>query len=358
MPEERKVAHVRFASAAAAESRLDRLLQDELPRRIGQPLSRGQIRTLILAGVIRVDGRLERGAGRVVAPGARIEASIRLDRLRRGVSGLSSPPRILHDDADLLAVSKLSGLLTHPSADPARPSLVGQLRSWLAEAGRDDHLGVHQRLDAETSGVIVFGRSAAADAALARQFAARAVGKTYHALTPRLARLPALEWRCEEPLAPAGTGRTARMVPDPHGVPATTLFRVVRALARGLLIEARPLTGRKHQIRAHLARAGLPILGDARYGGPLAVGGRTVRRAMLHAFRLELRHPRTGRVLRVEAGYPADFSRLLDELSGEDGVGRPEPGRPQGRVVPARSSSKHQGPGRVGRSRAIRRAAR
>jgi 23S rRNA pseudouridine1911/1915/1917 synthase len=349
---------LRFNVSRAEACRLDRLLWEELPSRVGRLLSRGQIRTLILAGVIRVDGRPERGPSHAVAPGARLEASIRLERLRGGAPEAVLSPRVLHDDADLLAVSKPPGLLTHPSADPARPSLVSQLRAWLAEAGRDEHLGVHQRLDAETSGVIAFGRSAAADAALARQFAARTVGKTYHALTVRPPRLPAREWRCEEPLVQEGTGRTARMVARPGGSPATTVFRVLRVLARGLLVEARPLTGRKHQIRAHLSGADLPILGDIRYGGPAMVEGRSVRRVMLHAARLEVEHPVTGRGLRIEAGHPPDFERLLRELGNDDVRDRRERRRGQGGGVLPRSSSKRQAPARVGRSRAARRAAR
>jgi 23S rRNA pseudouridine1911/1915/1917 synthase len=358
MPEPSRVLRLSFTVARADACRLDRLLWEELPGRVGRPLSRGQIRTLILGGVIHVEGRPERGPGHLVAPGARLTASIRLERLRRAASGVVPPPRILHDDGDLLAVSKPPGLLTHPSADPARPSLVGQLRAWLAEAGRDDHLGVHQRLDAETSGVIAFGRSAAADAALARQFAARSVGKTYHALTLRPARPSRSEWRSEEPLVQEGTGRSARMVARQGGSPATTVFRVLRVLARGLLVEARPLTGRKHQIRAHLAGAGLPILGDVRYGGPATVEGRSVRRVMLHAVRLEIEHPVTARALRIEAGYPADFETLLRELRSDEVPNRRDRRRGQGGGAPARSASRRQTPARVGRSRAARRAAR
>jgi 23S rRNA-/tRNA-specific pseudouridylate synthase len=88
---------------------------------------------------------------------------------------------------------------------------------------------------------------------------------------------------------------------------AETAFRVVRALPRVLLIEARPSTGRKHQIRIQLAGRGLPILGDVRYG-PRAQG---VPRVMLHALRLELRHPATGEPLAVTSPYPPDFSERL-----------------------------------------------
>jgi 23S rRNA pseudouridine1911/1915/1917 synthase len=312
-----KPAPLKLRFVARSSGRLDRLLADELPARVGRPLSRGQVRTLILAGVLRVDGRPEHRPARTVAAGSLLEGEVRLDRLRSRTQETPAALEILHDDSDLLVVNKPPGLLTHPGADPARPSLTSALRSWLEAAGRDTHLGVHQRLDAETSGVIAFGRNAAADAALSRQFAAREVGKTYYALTARPARPPQREWRAEEALALRGSGRSARMVPDSRGAPAVTRLRLQGLFERGLLIEAHPLSGRKHQIRAHLAAAGLPILGDTRYGGATALGSRAVPRVMLHAARLEIRHPRTGRPLKLEVAPPPDFASLLEALRGE-----------------------------------------
>ena len=94
-----------------------------------------------------------------------------------------------------------------------------------------------------------------------------------------------------------------------------TEFAVLEARPRGLLVEARPRTGRKHQIRIHLAQAGMPILGDTRYGGDTAAAPRV----MLHAARLTLRHPLTGVQLSVTSPPPADFRALLERLRSKGG---------------------------------------
>ena len=107
------------------------------------------------------------------------------------------------------------------------------------------------------------------------------------------------------------------------GSPAETEFEVLQAGARALLVRARPRTGRKHQVRAHLAASGMPLLGDVLYGGPAQVGPHPVGRPMLHAARLELRHPVTGVPLALEAPWPPDMvalARILGlPLGGERG---------------------------------------
>jgi 23S rRNA-/tRNA-specific pseudouridylate synthase len=97
------------------------------------------------------------------------------------------------------------------------------------------------------------------------------------------------------------------------GQPAETRFRLIEDLGRALLVEARPLTGRKHQVRAHLACSGCPVLGDALYGPGLR-SPVPVARGLLHARRLELRHPLTGALLRIESPRPADFEAVLAAL--------------------------------------------
>ena len=211
-----------------------------------------------------------------------------------------------------MAVSKPPGLPTHETVDPRRPHLVGLLTSLLSRrdpgASPSDRvrLGIHQRLDRDTSGVILFTKHRAADAELARQFAERGVVKTYHALTSLHPRAPAREWSVRSEIR-AQPGVTQE---------AQTDFRLMESLPRGLLLEARPHTGRKHQIRVHLAEAGLPILGDERYGQGSAPS-RQVPRLMLHAFRLELVHPATGRPLVIESPWPQDFRRVVELLRAE-----------------------------------------
>jgi RluA family pseudouridine synthase len=301
------------AKAGDAGRRLDEWAQDWLGQALGYPVSRSDVRRFIMAGAVRMEGAPLRRPAVAIGAGRRIEAVLRPGALRPPAA---SPPElkdadILFEDEWLIAVSKPPGMPTHETVDPRRPHLVGLLSSFLATresaraAGPEVRLGIHQRLDRDTSGVILFTKDRRADAELASQFEDRRVVKTYHALTAGPARIPADEWSAGSPVSPR-PGVTQEALTD---------FRLLGRWPGGLLVEAHPRTGRKHQIRVHLALAGLPILGDERYGGG-AVGA-LAPRLMLHAFRVELRHPGTGRALSIESPWPADFETVRDLLRAE-----------------------------------------
>ena len=320
---------------------------------LAAPPSRSAVRRLIMAGALRVDGRPARSPAMAIEPGARLQATIRGGGLvpPPGPSTLD-PSRVLFEDAGLIAVDKPAGLPTVATADPRRTHLVGLVQRLLAgrQSPRDPlpYLGVHQRLDRDTSGVVLFTKDPAVNSALAAQFAAREVAKTYVALTARPARLPPSAWRAEASVDPDADG-AART----RGRPAVTDFRLVEALARALVVEARPRTGRKHQIRIHLARAGLPILGDDAYGGAAA---RRAPRLMLHAARLELRHPKGDARVGIESPLPADFESLLARLREE---ASPPRRRTRGRRRAGRGARRAPGGGARGASeRRARRGAR
>jgi RluA family pseudouridine synthase len=263
-----------------------------------------------MAGGLRVAGQPLRAPGRLIEAGASLDLVVRPDLLRRddGPSSLDEA-RVLYEDDALIAVDKPPRLATVASADPRRPHLVGLVERLLGSRtapGRKipaSGLGVHQRLDQDTSGIVLFVKDPAANAALAAQFAEHAVEKTYLALTGRPARLPPKTWRNDTALEDARDAERGSRA-------ALTDFTIVEALPRGLLVEARPRTGRKHQIRIHLAQAGMPILGDRRYGGDTAAAPRV----MLHAARLRLRHPITGAPLSLASPIPADFRAVLERL--------------------------------------------
>ena len=259
-----------------------------------------------MAGAIRMEGAAWRRPAIAVVAGRRVDAALRPEPGRPPESPTLSRADILFEDVWLVAVNKPAGLPTHETVDPRRPHLVGSLTRLLSEGvsgEREVRLGIHQRLDRDTSGVILFTKDRAADASLARQFEERAIVKTYHAITAPRVPLPSHEW-----------SRRSKVESRPGlAQDAETDFRLLQTFPRGLLIEARPRTGRKHQIRVHLAEDGLPILGDERYGRGAGEG----QRLMLHAFRLELRHPSTGLPLAIESPWPVDFRQVLDRLRAD-----------------------------------------
>lgn len=320
-----RLRHVVTASQAGL--RLDAWLGRWLQRELRVDLSKSAVRRVIMAGTVAVDGRPSRRPGLVLENGHRIDARIDLDRLP--VTPASRPVaqaswlanRTLFEDRWLLAVDKPPGLLLHASADPRRSDLVTIVRRLLAaRPGRgtspDIHLGVHHRLDVDTSGVVLFTVDPAANAGLARAFTLRQVEKVYHAIVARPASSPPRAWSCRARLASAGTGRRARMIENDEGVPAETSFVVRERVREALLVEARPATGRKHQVRAHLAISGLPILGDERYGGAGGAGGVSAPRVMLHARALRLSHPVLGTPLEIVCPYADDFRGVWLRLGG------------------------------------------
>jgi RluA family pseudouridine synthase len=216
--------------------------------------------------------------------------------------------RILYIDDALLVVDKPAGLPTLVDGwNPEAPYLLGLLREKYGP------LWVVHRLDRETSGVIVFARTAEAHRSLNMQFEGRKmerVEKVYHAVAAG-----APEWDEKTVKLPlrSNAGHRHRTVVNPRrGKPAHTDFRVLRRLDKYTLVEAQPHTGRTHQIRVHLAAVGLPIVGDKLYGPP-ADGDEinTIPRAALHAYSLRLLHPTMGRKVVFEAPYPDDFKQLL-----------------------------------------------
>jgi tRNA pseudouridine32 synthase/23S rRNA pseudouridine746 synthase len=230
-------------------------------------------------------------------------------------------PAVLHLDAALLGVDKPPGRLVIPGRAGGEPSLREELE---ALHGR---LWVVHRLDRGTSGVLLFARTAEAHRAVNLQFERGRPEKVYLAL---VAGLPGEEaFRVELALAPARRGRMRPARPGEAGKPAATAFRVVERFPAvdgrpaATLLEARPVTGRTHQLRVHLAAAGHPLLVDADYGAAAALrgpAGPVLARTPLHAARLTLEHPAGGR-LTLEAPLPPDLQAALRLLRGP--VSRP-----------------------------------
>ncbi len=225
--------------------------------------------------------------------------------------------KILWQDEALLVVDKPAGLPTLPDGwNASAPYLKGLLE---AQVGR---VWVIHRLDRETSGVIVLGRSAEAHRELNRQFEQRLVQKVYHALVHGA---PAWEQQSVNLPLRINVGHRHRTIVDAHtGKPAMTGLRLLEAWENAGIIEAIPTTGRTHQIRVHLAAIGHPILGDALYGEvgrpgerpAVSIAGLPIQRAALHARSITFTHPVSGERLQIEVEYPQDFQDTIDFLRG------------------------------------------
>jgi 23S rRNA (cytosine1962-C5)-methyltransferase len=215
---------------------------------------------------------------------------------------------VLYRDAFIVAVDKPAGVPCQ-SPDASQPDdLVSLLARRIARltgaAEQDVYVGTHQRLDQETSGVVVYSLDRSANASLSEQFAQRRVEKRYVAAVS--GRPPAPGTLLEAQLVPAGDGkmRVGHAAERGAKLARTRILEVERRGERSLLTLAIE-TGRTHQIRAQLAHAGCPIVGDALYGGAPAL------RVFLHAERIALAHPQTGEALSLSAAIPYEFRAWL-----------------------------------------------
>lgn len=261
---------------------------------------------MVARGGVRVDGRVERRAGFVVRTGARVEAEVRGGEQK----ALPVPPAdlvVLFEDPWLLAVDKPAGVPTHATLDPGRSHLHAMVQALLAARhapGPDSvpYVGIHHRLDRDTSGVVLFTVDRAANPGMAALFAGRAIEKRYVALVQGNGQPPSA-WEVRDHLGPVGrVGKTTRFgAVRSGGDPAHSEFRTLAARGSGRwLVEGVPHTGRTHQLRVHLAASGVPIVGDRLYGGPPG------ERVLLHARSLRFTHPLTGAAILVEAPVPVE----------------------------------------------------
>jgi RluA family pseudouridine synthase len=211
---------------------------------------------------------------------------------------------LLWSDNSLLAVNKPSGMLTLPDGyDKTLPHLRSILEPTF---GR---LWIVHRLDRDTSGIIVLARNADAHRHLNTQFQEKRVSKLYHALV--LGQPPWDNLIINDPLRPDGDRRHRTVVDSARGKLAITELRVLSRFEGYSLLEAAPLTGRPHQIRAHLKHAGYPILADPLYGNPTHPCQTLLPRLGLHALSLTLFHPKTEEAMKLAAPYPKDFANLI-----------------------------------------------
>jgi 23S rRNA pseudouridine1911/1915/1917 synthase len=225
--------------------------------------------------------------------------------------GEAIPLDIIYEDDALLALNKQPGLVVHPAVGHWTGTLVNALvhhrGSQLAQRAGEERSGLVHRLDKDTSGLILIAKTDEAHERLAHAFAEREVKKIYRALCWGTFRRASGE--CRGAIGRHRVHRQKMTVQKTGGRQAHTDYRVLQQGVHGAEVECLLHTGRTHQIRVHLAHLLHPIWGDLVYGGrphPLA-DGYVPPRQMLHAARIEIAHPLTGKLLQLEAPVPEDY---------------------------------------------------
>jgi 23S rRNA pseudouridine1911/1915/1917 synthase len=327
------------ATAEAKGQRLDLFLTLQL-----EGVSRSRVQLLLNQGDVMVNGKCEK-ASLKLRGGERIDITGEPHPAPLRATAEEIPLDVIYEDADLAVINKPAGMMVHAGSGQNeearnRGTLVNALLfrfKALSSTGGDLRPGIVHRLDKETSGLIVVAKNDRTHAALAELFASRQIKKTYIALVQG-------EMERAKGTINAGVGRDpmrrTRMTTKPLGEARTavTHYEVVRRLANRFgkftLVRVRIETGRTHQIRVHMASIGHPVVGDSLYGGAghltdqvasqAAISKAARRRAeperlglgrnFLHAARLEFPHPRTGKLLQLEAPLPAELEVFLRRM--------------------------------------------
>lgn len=292
---------VTTVSAGQAPRRLDVFVATQTAH-----LSRASAQRWIDGGLITVNGRRTKPA-RLIRPGDVIICHVPA-REPPAVEPEPLALRVLHEDTELLMIDKPPGLVMHPGPGHWTGTLLNGLVHHVGPGeGRRARPGLVHRLDKGTSGVLVIAKTDAAHRDLSRQFHAHSVHRVYLALVAGAVRRGGLIDR-----ALGRDPRDRRRVSARSAAPrrAVTEYRVAERLGPdATLVEARPRTGRMHQIRVHLASIGHAVLGDASYG--TAPGDPVLGRPMLHAAVLGFVHPATGKYVEFHAPLPADMESAV-----------------------------------------------
>jgi len=294
---------VTTVSAGQAPRRLDVFVATQTAH-----LSRAAAQRWIDGGLITVNGRQTKPA-RLIRPGDVITCHVPV-REPPPVEPEPLALRVLHEDGEILVIDKPPGLVMHPGPGHWKGTLLNALVHHVGDEsgdGRRARPGLVHRLDKGTSGVLVIAKTDAAHRDLSRQFRAHSVHRVYLALVAGGVRRGGL---IERALGRDTRDRRRVSTRSPATRRAVTEYRVAERLGPDVtLVEARPRTGRTHQIRVHLASIGHPVLGDASYG--TAAADQALPRAMLHAAVLGFAHPAGGEYAEFRAPLPADMEQAV-----------------------------------------------
>jgi len=276
----------------------------------GEPeLSRSEWQRLIGLDAVRLNDQSSK-SGQRLTTGDRVHIS-RVSRETDLPPDDDVPFEVVFVDPSMVVVNKPAGVVVHPAPGNMRGTLVNGLLARfpeLRDEAGDLRPGIVHRLDKDTSGLMVVGRTLAATAALQRQMQSRAPEKRYLVLVR--GNISEDEGLIDAPIARDLRNRQ-RMSVRAGGRAAQTRFWVRERLGEWTLVEALLLTGRTHQLRVHFAYIGHPVAGDETYGGQSLAG---LNRQFLHSYSLRLKSPYDSQEHTFVANFPADLSDTLERL--------------------------------------------
>jgi len=283
--------------------RLDKAIVGFVPE-----FSRNHLQHLIKGGWVKVDGAAVTSPAQRVRAGQRVDVTLQPTEESRAYRAEALPIVVVHEDDDVLVIDKVAGMVVHPAAGNWSGTLLNALLARDPASAALPRAGIVHRLDKDTSGLMVVGRTLAAVTALTRAIAAREVRRRYLAIAHGA---PARDrWTIEAPIGRDPRLRT-RMAIVGSGKPARTDVERIAASTGFAALRCTLHSGRTHQIRVHLAADGLPLVGDRLYGGAAALG---MERQALHAALLGFAHPRSGKPLAFESAPPGDFAHAWSEV--------------------------------------------
>lgn len=299
--------------AEYAGKRLDQALAGVFPH-----LSRSRLQQWVEQGHVSVDGRQRRCADRVRG-GERVEVDVPDVPAGRWVEQAIALD-VLHEDDELLIVNKPAGLVVHPGAGNPDGTLLNALLHHAPELRALPRAGIVHRLDKGTSGLLAVAKTEAARLTLVAQLQARAMQREYAAIVNGVM---IAGGQIEAAIGRHPRQRT-RMTVAARGKPALSRYRVQRRYRAHTLVQVNLASGRTHQIRVHLAHIGYPVVGDPVYGGRARTPAgasealrevlRSIRRPALHAARLALVHPGTGKESEWRVPLPDDLQAVVEAL--------------------------------------------
>ena len=298
-----------IVTAEDKDIRIDKYISSKL-----ENISRANIQRMIENGDILVNSKVVRTSYKV-QKNDNIEITMEEPK-EAHLTQENIPLDIVYEDNDILVVNKQKGLVVHPGNGNPNGTLVNAVmahcKDSLSGIGGEIRPGIVHRIDKDTSGLLIIAKNDIAHINLSEQIKNHEVKKTYLALVR--GRIKEQEATINMPIARDEKNRI-KMAVDKNGKAAITHFKVLKKYENYTFLEVNIETGRTHQIRVHLSKIGFQLVGDSVYSNgknPFEVQGQ-----MLHSYRLEFKHPVTGKILKLEAKLPKYFQDVLDKLDKE-----------------------------------------